>query len=119
MIPVMMTEGGGRHMDIRIDKHIGISAVTKMQVKNSSVGDHLLFYNHSASIGDFSILTQENKKFLLELKESLLIMRNEPSLNRNITSTGPSNKVFVRILFIFNSCCIIPIEWIFLLFCHL
>ena len=39
-----------------------------MQVKNSSVGDHLLFCNHSASFGDFSILAQENKKFLLELK---------------------------------------------------
>ena len=44
-----------------------------------------LFCNHSAFYDDFSILTRENEKFLLELKESLLIMRDKPSLNRNIT----------------------------------
>ena len=46
-------------------------------------------------------------------------MRDKPSLNRNIASvpfpctysTGPSNKIFVRILFAFNSCSVIPIEW--------
>ena len=49
-----------------------MSALTKKQVmpKNSSVADHLLFYNHSASYDDFSILMRENKK-LLELKEIL------------------------------------------------
>ena len=77
-----------RHLNVRIGDHIGISPLTIKQVKpkNSSVSDHLLFCNHSASYDDFSILTRENKKFLLELKESLLIMRNKPSLNRNITS---------------------------------
>ena len=49
-----------------------MSTLTKKQVmpKNSSVADHLLFYNHSASYDDFSILMRENKK-LLELKEIL------------------------------------------------
>ena len=77
-----------RHLDVRIGEHIGISPITKKQVKpkSSFVADHLLFCNHSASYDNFSILTHENKKFLLELKESLLIMRDEPSLNRNITS---------------------------------
>ena len=76
-----------RHLNVRIGEHIGISPYTKKQVKpkNSSVVDHLLFCNHSASYDDFSILKRENKKFLLELKESLLIMRDKPSLNRNIT----------------------------------
>ena len=76
-----------KHSNIRIDKHIGTSPLTKKQVKpkNSSVVDHLLFCNHSVSYGDFSILTRENKKLLLELKESLLIMKEKPSLNRNIT----------------------------------
>ena len=42
------------------------------------------------------------------MKENLLIMRGKPSLNRNITSeplyhsTGPSIKIFVRILFAFR-----------------
>ena len=76
-----------RHLNVRIGEHIGISPLSRKQVKpkNSSVADHLLFCNHSASCDDFSILTRENK-FLLELKESLLIMRDKPSLSRNITS---------------------------------
>ena len=76
------------HLNVRIGEHIGISPLTKKQVKpkNSSVADHLLLCNHSASYGDFSILMRENKKFLLELKESLLIMRDKSSLNRSITS---------------------------------
>ena len=77
-----------RHLNVRIGKHIGISPFTKKQVKlkNSSVADHLLFCNHSASYDDFSILTHENKTFFPELKDNLLIMRDKPSLNRNITS---------------------------------
>ena len=40
-----------RHLNMRIGEHIGISPLTKKQVKtkNSSVADHLLFCNHSAS----------------------------------------------------------------------
>ena len=77
-----------RHLNVRIGEHIGISPLTRKQVKskNSSIADHLLLCNHSASYDNFSILTRENKKFLLELKESLLIMREKPYLNRNITS---------------------------------
>ena len=77
-----------RHLNVRIGERIGISPLTRKQVKpkNSSLADHLLFCNHSASYDNFSNLTRENKNFLLELKESLLIMRDKPCLNRNITS---------------------------------
>ena len=77
-----------RHLNVRIGEHIGISPLTRKQVKpkNSSIVDLLLLCNHSASDDDFSILTRENKRFLLELKESLLLMRDKPSLNRNIIS---------------------------------
>ena len=77
-----------RHFNVRIGEHTGISPLTRKQVKpkNSSVADHLLLYNHSSSYDDFSILTRENKKVLLKLKESLLKMRDKPSLNRNIKS---------------------------------
>ena len=77
-----------RHLNVRIDKHFGILPLTRKQVKpkNNSVVEDLLLCNRSASYEDFSILTRENKKFLLELKESLLLMRDKPSLNRNITS---------------------------------
>ena len=52
-----------RHLALRTDEHIGISSLTKKQVKpkNSSVDNHLLFCNHLASYNDFSILTCENK----------------------------------------------------------
>ena len=46
-----------RHLNVRIGEHIGISPLTRKQVKpkNSSVVDHLLLCNHSASYHDFSI----------------------------------------------------------------
>ena len=77
-----------RQMNVRISAHIGISLLTKKEVKpkNSSVANHLLFCNHSAYYDDISILTRESEKVLLELKESLLKMRVKPSFNRNITS---------------------------------
>ena len=64
-----------RHLNVRTGEHIGILPLIKKQVKpkNCSEADHLLFCNHSASHDDFSILTRENKTFLLELKKSLLV----------------------------------------------
>ena len=77
-----------RHLNIGIGEYIGILPLKKQVTpKNSSLADHLLICNHSACYDNFNILMRENKEFLLELKESLLIMRNESSLNRNITST--------------------------------
>ena len=54
-----------RHFNVRIGEHICISPLTKKPVKpkNSSVADHLLFCNHSASYDDVSILTHDNKFF--------------------------------------------------------
>ena len=77
-----------RHLNVRIGEHIVMSPLTRKQVKpeNSSVADHLLLCNHSVTYDAYSIPMRENKKFLLELKESLLIMRDKPSLNKNIRS---------------------------------
>ena len=60
----------------------------KKQVKseNSSKADHLLFCYHPVPYDDFSILKRGNKFFLLELKDGLLIIRDQPSLNMNIAS---------------------------------
>ena len=62
-----------RHLNVRIGEHIGLSPLTRKQVKpkNSSVAYHLLLFSHSTSYDNFSILTRENKKFLPELKGSL------------------------------------------------
>ena len=77
-----------RHLSVRIGEHAGISPLTKKKVKpkGTAIRDHLLLCNHSPSFGNFSVLTKENKNFLLELKESLLIMRHKPSLSRNVRS---------------------------------
>ena len=77
-----------RHLNGRIGEHIGILPLTKKKFKpkSSAVSDHLLLCNHSPSFENFSVLTKENKKLLLELKESLLIMKDKPPLNRNIRS---------------------------------
>ena len=46
--------------------------------------DHILLEGHNATYDDFSILISENNQFKLHLKESLLIKRDKPDLNRNI-----------------------------------
>ena len=79
-----------RHLNVRIGEHIGISPLTrnKVKAKGSAVSSRLLLCNHSPSFESFSILTKENKMFLLELKESLLITRDKSSVNRNIRSAS-------------------------------
>ena len=56
-----------RHLNVRIGGHIGISPLTRKKVKpkGNAVSDHLLLCNHSSSFENFSVLTKENKKFLL------------------------------------------------------
>ena len=78
-----------RHLALRSGEHIGISPLTSKRVqprKDSAVCHHLLNCNYSPTFEDFSVLCHDNKKYLLELKESLLIMRDRPSMNRNVRS---------------------------------
>ena len=78
-----------RHFHIRASEHLGITPLTGKRVvnpKKSAINDHMLYKNHDASYDDFSILTRENNKFKLRIKESLLIKRDKPDLNRNIYS---------------------------------
>ena len=53
-------------------------------MKNSAVCDHLLHCSYLPSFDNIS--AHENKKFLLEIKENLLIMKDKPSLDKNISS---------------------------------
>ena len=78
-----------KDLDIRSGEHIGVSPFTAKKIKpsnNSGICDHLLQCNCLPSFDNFIVLTHENKKYLLEIKESLLIMKAKPSLNRNINS---------------------------------
>ena len=58
-----------------------------MTSAESSICDHLLCCNHDPSLNEFTILVQDTNKLLLEIKESLLIKRDKPILNKNISST--------------------------------
>ena len=78
-----------RHLDIRSGEHIGVSSLTGKKVKpanSSAIFDRLLHCNFLPSFDNFCVLAHENKKYLLEIKESLLLMTDKPSLNRNINS---------------------------------
>ena len=55
-------------------------------IHNSAACDNLLHCTYLPYFGNSSILAHENKKFLLEIKENLLIMRVKPSLDRNTSS---------------------------------
>ena len=59
----------------------------KVKLTGNGVSDHLLLCNHSPSFERFSVLTKKNRKFVLELKESILKIRGKPSLNKRIRST--------------------------------
>ena len=78
-----------RHLFVRASEHLGMTPLTRKRVKNpkkSAIFDHILLKGHDASFEDFMILLKENNKFKLHLKESLLIKRDKPELNRNIYS---------------------------------
>ena len=78
-----------RHLVVRSGEHIGISSLTNKRVqrkKDSAVCHHLLNCNYSPTFEDSSVLCHVNKKYLLKLKKSLLIMRDTPSMNQNVRS---------------------------------
>ena len=67
-----------------------MSPLTGKNVKpsnNRTICDHLLHCKLLPFFDNFIVLAHENKKYLLEIKENLLIMRDKPSLNRNTNSS--------------------------------
>ena len=74
-----------RHLDVRIGVHIRVTRLTKKKVvpKGSAASDHLLPCNNSPAFENFIVLIKENRKFILELKKRLLIMRDKPSLKKH------------------------------------
>ena len=68
---------------------MGISNLTGKRlkiVKQSAISGHLLQCNYTINFDHFDILAAESNKFKLLLKESLLIKRDKPILNRTIKS---------------------------------
>ena len=77
-----------RHLNLRSSEHIGISHLTgkKVECKPSAVSDYLLLHNHDSDFYDFTILCRDNNGFRLLIKESILISRDSPVLNKNTAS---------------------------------
>ena len=78
-----------RHLFVRASEHLGITPLTQKRVKcpkKSAIGEHILMTGHQSSYDNFSIIAFDNNSFKLRLKESLLIKKDNPELNRNIYS---------------------------------
>ena len=74
------------HLNIRVGEHSGVSPLTGKKSKTkktTAIKDHMLFCDHVVSLEDFKILASSNSEFHLKIKESLLISRDKPELNRN------------------------------------
>ena len=73
-----------RHLKVRSGEDIGISSLTFTKIKPSkknAIREHLLICNNISSFGEFTTVTYGHNKYILEIKESLLIERDRPVLN--------------------------------------
>ena len=89
---LIKTDTEGRNLcfdSLMVFLWISISPLTNKRVQPSAVCHYLLNCNYTPTPEDFSVLCHENKKYLSELKESLLIMRDRQSMNRKIRSAPP------------------------------
>jgi len=72
-----------RHFIVRCREHLGINRKgnsVKGAVK-SAITDHVNDTGHSASLDDFCIIDKVNNELELLIHESLLILKDRPSLN--------------------------------------
>ena len=75
-----------RHLNVRSGEHIGLSPLTGNRVacKPSAISDHLLLHEDNNS--SFNNFCCENNAYKLSLRESILIKRDSPELNRKVSS---------------------------------
>ena len=76
-------------MKVRISEHQGVSPRTGKHLKgnlSTSMRYRMLDRNHMVAWDDFKVLGREPNNWFLEIKESLFIKRDMPSLNKNIYS---------------------------------
>ena len=68
--------------------------------KKSSVQDHCLFSCHMCSFQDFTVLNYELHKFKRLIKESLLVTKDKPLLNKQVKSLKLEQRVayWVKVL---------------------
>ena len=72
---------------LRASEHLDVTPLTGKFVKTctkSAIFDHMLLDGHKPSFDNFLILLKESNAFKLQLKESLLILRDKLIFNKNI-----------------------------------
>ena len=67
-----------RYFKVRVSEHQGVCLFVCLF--------HMLVCDHKVVHKDFKFLGNESSRYLLELKESLFIKRDRPSLNKNLYS---------------------------------
>ena len=78
-----------RHFKVRICEHLGVSHLTNKLLsnkQNTAISEHLSSCDFSPTFDSFDILTKESNDFKLTMKESLLIERDKPFLNKTVKS---------------------------------
>ena len=77
------------HFKVRACEHLGIMHLTGKKVKSpkeSAIFDHIVHTGHNASFDDFETLVKECDEFRLLLRESFLILRDDPPLSKYVKS---------------------------------
>ena len=76
-----------RHFIVRCREHLGVNKKGKnIKGVSSSIRDHIKDTGHNASIDDFCIIDNTSNEFDLLIHESLLILRDRPTLNQQNSS---------------------------------
>ena len=80
-----------RHLLVRMSEHLGISHRTSKPRKynpkqTTAVREHIRTCEHSGSFNDFKIVSQGKTDFEILIKESLLVGKEKPILNKQIKS---------------------------------
>ena len=78
-----------RHFKVRAGEHVSTSPLTGKRVNNNkkaSVKDHCLLSGYVCSFEDFTVLNHESHKFKRLIKESLLVSKDKPLLNKQVKS---------------------------------
>ena len=77
------------HFKVRAGEHSGISPLKNKRCKSkksTAVKDHMLMCDQPVSFDKFKVLASSNSEFHLKIKESLLILHDQPVLNKNEAS---------------------------------
>ena len=78
-----------RHFSVRTAEHMGISHLTNKRLKNvkqSAISDHVLTCDCDMNFNHFTILSKDSNNINLLIKESLIISRDKPILNKTVKS---------------------------------